>query len=82
MADLGIKYAKGIKEFYNHLLMYLIFAVTISVVKGFDDSFVICGLIGWTVGLIIHALNAYKRINFFNPNWERKIAEKKLARKL
>jgi hypothetical protein len=80
--EYAINYAKGIKEFYNHLLMYLIFSVTISVVKGFDDSFVIWGLIGWTVGLIIHGLNAYERINFFNANWERIIAEKKLGRKL
>ena len=80
--EYAINYAKGIKEFYNHLLMYLIFSVTISVVRGFDDSFVVWGLIGWTVGLIIHGLNAYERINFFNANWERIIAEKKLGRKL
>jgi transcriptional regulator with XRE-family HTH domain len=61
--------------------MYLIFAVTIIVVKGFDDSVVIWGLLGWTVGVIVHGLNAYEMVNLFNANWERKIAEKKLGRK-
>ncbi|MGK0375436.1 MAG: transcriptional regulator with XRE-family HTH domain [Arenicella sp.] len=79
--EYAINYAKGIKEFYNHLLMYLIFAVTIIVVKGFDDSVVIWGLLGWTVGVIVHGLNAYEMVNLFNANWERKIAEKKLGRK-
>jgi transcriptional regulator with XRE-family HTH domain len=61
--------------------MYLIFAVTIIVVKGFDDNVVIWGLLGWTVGVIVHGLNAYEMVNLFNANWERKIAEKKLGRK-
>lgn len=80
--EYAINYAKGIKEFYNHLLMYLIFAITIFSVKGFDDNFVIWGLLGWTVGVLVHGLNAYEMINLFNANWERKIAEKKLGRKL
>ena len=80
--EYAINYAKGIKEFYNHLLMYVIFAISISVIRGFDDNFVIWGLIGWTVGVIVHGLNAYEVINFFNANWERKLAEKKLGRKL
>ncbi|MFT6034163.1 MAG: transcriptional regulator with XRE-family HTH domain [Arenicella sp.] len=70
--EYAINFAKSIKEFYNHLLMYLIFAVTISVVKGFDDSFVIWGLIGWTAGVTIHGLNTHERIYFLNANWETK----------
>ncbi len=80
--EYAINYAKGIKEFYNHLLMYFIFAIFLIVVKGFDDNFVVWGLLGWTLGVVIHGLNAYEVINLFNANWERKIAEKKLGRKL
>lgn len=80
--EYAINYAKGIKEFYSHLLMYVIFASLIIFIKGFDDNFVGWGLLGWTVGLVIHGLNAYEVISFFNANWERKIAEKKLGRKL
>jgi len=80
--ELAINYAKGIKEFYNHLFMYVVFAGLIVFVKGFDDSFVGWALLGWTVGVVIHGLNAYELINFLNANWERKIAEKKLGRKL
>jgi transcriptional regulator with XRE-family HTH domain len=80
--EYAINYAKGIKEFYNHLIMYLIFAGLISVVKGFDDYHVVWGLLGWTLGVVIHGLNAHEVITLFNANWERKIAEKKLGRKL
>ncbi len=78
----AIEYARGIKEFYNHLFFYVVFASMIAFVKGFDDSVVIWGLLGWTVGVVIHGLNAYELINIFNANWERKLAEKKLGRKL
>jgi len=54
----------------------------IAFVKGFDDAHVGWALLGWIVGLIIHGLNAHEVINIFNVNWERKIAEKKLGRKL
>ena len=80
--EYALNYAKGIKEFYDHLIIYSVFAALILFVKGLDDSFVGWGLLGWTIGLIIHGLNAYEVINIFNANWERKIAEKKLGRKL
>ena len=78
----AINYAKGIKEFYQHLLLYIVFAGLIAFVKGFDDAYVGWALLGWTVGVIIHGLNAHEVISIFNANWERKIAEKKLGRKL
>lgn len=80
--ETAINYAKGIKEFYTHALMYVIFASLIVFVKGFDDSGIAWALLGWTVGVVIHGLNAYEVISFFNADWERKIAEKKLGRKL
>ncbi len=80
--EYAINYARGIKEFYNHLFMYVIFAGLIAFVKGFDDSYIGWALLGWTVGVIIHGLNAYEVISVFNANWERKVAEKKLGRKL
>ena len=78
----AINYARGIKEFYNHFLMYVIFASVILFSKGLDDNVVVWGLLGWTLGVVIHGLNAYEVISIFNANWERKIAEKKLGRKL
>ena len=80
--EYAISYAKGIKEFYEHLFLYVVFATLIALVKGFDDAFVGWALLGWTVGVVIHGLNAHEVINIFNANWERKIAEKKLGRKL
>jgi transcriptional regulator with XRE-family HTH domain len=78
----AINYAKGIKEFYEHAVVFAVIASLIVFVKGFDDAYIGWALLGWTVGVVIHGLNAFERINFFNANWERKIAEKKLGRKL
>ncbi len=79
---LALQYAKSITEFYTHLMMFLIFIPVILITKGVSDpqTWMICG--GWTLGVIFHGLVAYEKITLFTPNWERKIAEKKLGRKL
>ena len=48
--------------------MYVIFASLIAFVKGFDDSGIAWALLGWTVGVVIHGLNAYEVISFFNAD--------------
>lgn len=79
---LALQYAKSITEFYTHLMMFLIFIPVILITKGVSDpqTWMIC--VGWTLGVIFHGLVAYEKITLFTPNWERKIAEKKLGRKL
>ena len=77
----AIEYAKGLKEFYTHVLVYLVFAITFPIVKGFDPKLML-GLLGWGVGVVIHGLVAYEKLNFFSTNWEKKIVEKRLKRKL
>ena len=78
----AIEYAKGVKEFLTHLLMYLIFLPFILLAKGYDKPALIWVLAGWGVGVIFHGLYAFEKLNFFKTDWERKIAEKKLGRKL
>jgi len=79
---LAMRYAKNIKEFYTHLIFYLIFPPIIAFNNGLSDSktWLICG--AWTIGIIIHGLYAHEKITIFSPNWERKLIEKKLGRKL
>ena len=85
----AIEFVKGIKEFYNHLLMYLGFAVaflgTFGLALGFHQrpvTWMYIGFIGWGIGVVVHGLNAFELINFFEPKWEKKIIEKRLGRKL
>lgn len=79
---LAIQYAKSISEFYTHLLFFIIFVPIIAITKGISDPqvWMICG--GWTLGILFHGLVAYEKITLFTPNWERKLIEKKLGRKL
>ena len=85
----AIEYVKGIKEFYNHLFMFLGFAVVFIGAFGFAFGFtrwpvswMYIGFIGWGIGVVVHGLNAYELINFFGPKWEKKVIEKRLGRKL
>jgi len=78
----ALNYAKGIREFYEHLIIYLIINAVFLFTMGSDHGYVPWGLGGWTLGLIIHGLNAHEVFSFFNADWERKLAEKKLGRKL
>jgi len=79
---LALQYAKSIKEFYTHLFLYAIFVPIIVATKGITDPQALMIAAGWTVGIIFHGLVAHEKITIFTPNWERKLVEKKLGRKL
>lgn len=80
--EVAINYARGVKEFREHLVMYLVFAIIFIATMGLGNPVIFWGAIGWGIGVIIHGLTAYEIINFFGPNWERKLIEKRLGRKL
>ena len=76
-------YVKGIKEFYDHLIVYLVFACVFGFTMS-DHNFVLLGLAGWGVGVLVHGLAAYEKINLpgLNSTWEKQAVEKRLGRKL
>lgn len=76
-------YVKGIKEFYDHLIMYVIFALVFGFAMG-DDNFIRLGLLGWGVGLVIHGLVAFEKLRLpgLSSDWEKRAVEKRLGRKL
>ena len=77
----ALLYAKRIKNFYEQLITYVVIAAVFLVVfHGEWVIYVILGSIG--VAVAIQGLIAYEVVSFMNPNWERKLAEKKLGRKL
>ncbi len=79
---IAIEYVKGIKEFYSHLIMFVIFAVAFISFKGLGEPMIFWGVIGWGIGVIIHGLVAYEKITFIGAAWEKKQIEKKLGRDL
>ena len=85
----AIQYVKGIREFYMHVFLYLVFLAVFGLAFGArlgvenpKAQFVLLGLAGWGVGVIIHGLAAYEVIRFLGPNWERALIECRLGRKL
>jgi XRE family transcriptional regulator, regulator of sulfur utilization len=78
----AIQYVKGIKEFYSHLFMYLVFVTVFGFAFGFKHPLIFWGSIGWGIGLVVHGLNVFEVINIFRPNWEKKQIEKRLGRPL
>jgi len=78
----AINYVKGIKEFYSHLVMYVIFMLAFLVTAKFADSKVLWLSLGWGAGLVVHGIIAFELLGSFGTQWEKKQIEKKLGRKL
>ena len=77
----AMNYAKGIKEFYTSLSIYAILVVTF-VIAGFHEPEVYWVFAGLGIGLILQGLLAYEIISLPWQNFERRIIEKRLGRKL
>lgn len=78
----AIEYVKGIKEFYTHLFMYVVFCLAIFIFKENATDKFLWPMLGWGVGVIAHGLTSFEIIGLKLHNWEKKQIEKKLGRKL
>ena len=78
----AINYVKGIKEFYGHVFMFVIFQIAFLVTGKFSYSQTLWILLGWGAGLVMHGLVAFEVFGSFGTQWEKKQIEKKLGRKL
>ncbi|WP_371374769.1 helix-turn-helix domain-containing protein [Thalassotalea aquiviva] len=74
-------YVKRVKEFYEFALVYIVLALVFSI-KFYDEPkfYILFGGLG--VALIVQGLIAFEKVRFFSPDWEKKLIEKKLGRKL
>lgn len=77
----ALAYAKRIKEFYEYLITYLALAA-VFLITMYDEPLVWVVFIGIGIGVVVQGLIAYEVISFMKPNWEKRIAEKRLGRKL
>lgn len=77
----AMHYAKRVKDFYEGIFVYLVIAVTFfTVFWGNPKLIYIFGGIG--LFMILQGLVAFEVISFMSPNWEKKIAQKRLSRLL
>ena len=85
MNEQEIKYQKAkerveaIKGFYIHLIVYVVVNLilfSINMIVSPDDLWFLWPLMGWGVGLAIHALTVFGYASGFSADWEeRKIRE-------
>jgi len=80
-----IDQVRAIKGFYSHLITYLLVIAVLFIINLITDSSYIWAwwpALGWGIGIINHALNAFEVFNLFGAKWEKKQIEKRLGRKL
>ena len=78
----AINYVKGVKEFYGHLFMFVVFMAAFLITGKFENPQLKWLLLGWLAGLLVHGLVAFEVFGSFGTQWEKKQIEKKLGRKL
>ena len=73
------KRVKEIKEFYQHLTVYLLcnpIVIIVNLMTSPDYLYFWYSLLGWGVAVVLHGLKAFDRFPFFSKQWEeRKIQE-------
>ena len=78
----ALEYAKSVKDFYSGLTAYVILAVVFFSVKGFNEPVLYWVFGGVGLGLLVQGLMSFEVIRLPFHDLERKLAEKKLGRKL
>lgn len=78
----AMQYVKGIKEFYSHLLMYVVFTSVFLLGGGYKIDQIYWPFIGWGLGVLMHGLWSYEVFSWLSPKWEKRLIEKRLGRKL
>ena len=83
----AIRYAKRVKEFYEGLTAFVILALVFSIaaLDGWffgDTDIVLWVFLGVGAGLVVQGLIAFEVIRIGWTDWEKKLVEKRLGRKL
>ncbi|WP_413701994.1 2TM domain-containing protein [Psychromonas sp. KJ10-10] len=80
-----IDQVRAIKGFYSHLITYVLVITLLFIINfatGPDYIWALWPALGWGIGIINHALNAFEVFNLLGAKWEKKQIEKRLGRKL
>ena len=67
------KRVKELKAFYSHLVLYLLVNtgfVVINLVFTPGRWWFLSALLGWGIGLLVHAFNTFRPVNLFSKEWE------------
>ena len=81
----AIEQVKDIKGFYSNLISFALFIPALFILNWYISPTYYWAwwvVMGWSIGIIAHALSIFEIFNFFGANWEKKQIEKRLGRKL
>jgi transcriptional regulator with XRE-family HTH domain len=81
----AMEYVQGLKSFYLHAMTFVVINVFIMLVNLITSPgylWFLWALLGWGLGLALHALNTFDWLGHFDSDWEKKQIEKRLGRKL
>jgi len=81
----AMEYVQGLKSFYLHAMVFVvinIFIMLVNLITSPDYLWFLWALLGWGLGLALHALSTFDWLGRFDSEWEKKQIEKRLGRKL
>ena len=83
------KKVKEIKEFYQHLTVYVLcnpIVIVVNLMTSPGYLYFWYSLLGWGVAVILHGLKVFDRFTFFDKSWEeqkiKEIIEKENNKKI
>lgn len=83
--QLVMNQVQEIRGFYGHLITYIIVIALLFLINFVTHPNYIWAIwpaLGWGIGILKHALRAFRLFYWFNDKWEKKQLEKRLRRKL
>ncbi len=78
----AIRDIKGRRDFLSHVFLYLLVVMAAGVVFGFERPSLLCGAIGWGIGVVAHGLAALEVLSLFDAGWEAREFERRVGRSL
>ncbi len=81
----AIAHVKDLRGFYSSLIKYLVVVVglfILNLIVSPNYMWVYWVMLGWGIGIVMHALAVFEVLPFFSAEWEKKQIEKRLGRKL
>ena len=78
----ALEYAKGVKDFLSGVVAYVVLVAVFFAVKGFSEPVLWWVFGGVGLALIVQGLVSFEVIRLPFQNFERRLAEKRLGRRL
>ena len=81
----AMEYVQELKSFYMHAMTFVvinIFLILLNLISSPGYLWFLWVLLGWGLGLSLHAIYTFDWFSLFDSEWEKKQIEKRLGRKL